>query len=283
MRPRPATRAASFVNLPPYLSAAEAAERRFWPDSTHEGCCALPVQAANVILRNHDSENQLFAESSSDNLRSASRPTLLTEQVGRRRPQRPGNQHALARVFRCPPIIHPRELPATADSAAIVQQTRKFTFSLDTLCDRTFRAATEKHKSLVQKLWTAKLPCGKPRKTKNELSRTAARVRGRDGSSLFSLLLTGLGAGGGANAAIPGTATRCPPPAGEHIANPHYRFGDVATQIPPTSHTRQCASTFPWRMSARAIKVVAIQVAACPAAAQLKDRGVSVRSSKCCM
>jgi hypothetical protein len=128
MRPRPATRAASFVNLPPYLSAAEAAERRFWPDSAHEGCCALPVQAANVILRNHDSENHLFAEPSSHDLRSASSPTLLTEQVGRRRPQRPGNQHALARVFRCPPIIHPRELPATADSAAIVQQTRKFTF-----------------------------------------------------------------------------------------------------------------------------------------------------------
>ena len=226
---------------PALPSAAEAAERRFWPDSAHEGCCALPVQAANVILRNHDSENQLFAESSSHNLRSASSPTLLTEQVGRRRPQRPGNQHALARVFRCPPVIHPRELPATADSAAIVQQTRKFTFSLDTLCDRTFRAATQKHESLVQKLWTGKLPCGKPRKTKNELSRTAARVRGRAGSSLFSLLLTWLGTRGGANAAIPGTATRCSPPAGEHIANPHHRFGDVATQILPTSHTQDHA------------------------------------------
>ena len=44
------------------------------------------------------------------------------------------------------------------------------TFSVNSLCGRSWRVATEKRFALVQKLWTIRLPCGRLRKTQNEPS-----------------------------------------------------------------------------------------------------------------
>jgi hypothetical protein len=73
----------------------------------------------------------------------------------------------------CPPAIHPRESPAAAGPAAIIRQAQKtLTFSLHPLSVRTAPFAIRKHRALVQKLWTKRLPCGNPRKT--ELGRCSA-------------------------------------------------------------------------------------------------------------
>jgi hypothetical protein len=75
--------------------------------------------------------------------------------------------HALARVFDCPPAIHPRESPAATGVAAfVIQQARKLlTYALNSLCGTMLRTAIENHFALVQKLWTMTLPCGKLRKS----------------------------------------------------------------------------------------------------------------------
>lgn len=43
------------------------------------------------------------------------------------------------------------------------------TFSVNSLCGRSWRVATAKRFALVQKLWTMKLPCGRLRKNKHKL------------------------------------------------------------------------------------------------------------------
>jgi hypothetical protein len=89
---------------------------------------------------------------------------------GSRRPQCPGNRHALARIVRFPLAIHPRELPAATSVTAIVvrQALRVPTFSMNPLWDRTPRAATEKHYGRVNKLCRTRLLCGKLRKSQIE-------------------------------------------------------------------------------------------------------------------
>lgn len=46
---------------------------------------------------------------------------------------------------------------------------RMLTFSLNPLSGRLLRTAIQKLYWLVQKLWTMRLPCGRVRKTKNEI------------------------------------------------------------------------------------------------------------------
>jgi|GEM_PF-4535199 hypothetical protein len=71
-------------------------------------------------------------------------------------------------VPECPPAIHPRESPAAAGPAAIIRQAQKtLTFSLQPLSVRTPPPATKKQPALVRKLWTQSLACGNPRKTEN--------------------------------------------------------------------------------------------------------------------
>jgi hypothetical protein len=86
----------------------------------------------------------------------------------RGRPQRPGNQLALAR-FRMSPAVHPQEPPVVAGSSAIIQQAQE--------CPRVaaqhspadcFGPQQEKARALVQKLWTTNLPCGRLRKTRKD-------------------------------------------------------------------------------------------------------------------
>ena len=84
-----------------------------------------------------------------------------------RRPQRPGNQSALARVVWSPPAIHPRESLAAAGSAAIIRKPRNSHVSLHPLSARSPFVAIQKECAVVQKLWRMSFPCGRLRKTKN--------------------------------------------------------------------------------------------------------------------
>jgi hypothetical protein len=54
---------------------------------------------------------------------------------------------------------------ATSVTANIVQQYLKITtYSLNPLCDKLLRGATEKPSTVVQKLWRAEVVCGRVRK-----------------------------------------------------------------------------------------------------------------------
>ena len=79
----------------------------------------------------------------------------------------PGQPVALARVFwRIPRQFTLENRRSAAGFAAIVvrQASEGPTYSVNPLCSRLLRAATEKHFALVQKLWTMRLPCGRLRK-----------------------------------------------------------------------------------------------------------------------
>ena len=105
--------------------------------------------------------------------------TTMCNRCGGRQPipthdrDRGGGRNARATSSRshafpiCPPAIHPRESPAAAGPAAIIRQAQKtLTFSLHPLSVTTPPPAIKKQLPLVQKLWTKSLPCGNPRKTK---------------------------------------------------------------------------------------------------------------------
>jgi hypothetical protein len=80
----------------------------------------------------------------------------------------PGQPVALARVFWSVPrrfTLENRRLPLALPQS--FGKLRKLHVSLDPLSARLLRLATQKSRALVQKLWTMRLPCGSPRKTKN--------------------------------------------------------------------------------------------------------------------
>lgn len=113
-------------------------------------------------------------------------PTALPAFAGKRgrRPQRPGNQprsHASLEVF--PPAIRSRESPAATGSAAIIRQAQERSRFADSLSFRSSRRAIQKPCSIVQKLWTTAVPCGRPRKTKIEFG--DGRIIQRRGSMTY--------------------------------------------------------------------------------------------------
>lgn len=77
-----------------------------------------------------------------------------------------------ARASRFPPAIHPRELPVChwLRRNHRLASFKRSTYSVISLCGRECRLATEKHCTLVQKLWRMILPCGRLRKKMKELS-----------------------------------------------------------------------------------------------------------------
>ena len=152
---------ASFVDLSLMPSPHEVGRRRYRSDSAPLGVLLLPVRAAK----------SRFKEPLSRNLCSGQRPNPLLEQEVEEAAM-PG-QPARARAhFRLPPAIHPRELPAATSVTAIVvrQALRVPTFSLHPLCVRMLRPATEKHYARVNNLWRISLPCGRLRKSAEEIS-----------------------------------------------------------------------------------------------------------------
>ncbi len=103
----------------------------------------------------------------------ASGPVLLlplrraTEQVGEEAAT-PGQPVALARVFWNVPrrfTLENHQLPLALPQS--FGKLRNSHVSLNPLSATLLRPATQKTSALVQKLWTMRLPCGRPRKTKN--------------------------------------------------------------------------------------------------------------------
>ena len=98
------------------------------------------------------------------------RPVLPCVEDSVRRPQRPGDQCAEARSGGTLPAIHPRELPGTASSAAMLWQgTQNIPLECQTLCASARFASRRKPRAAVQKLWMGAIPCGKRWKSRKEL------------------------------------------------------------------------------------------------------------------
>jgi hypothetical protein len=171
MRRRPATVAASFVDLSSCHPAARDGEptvlvrqrSRMSATFTSTGCRA-------AILR----------ITSPPPLRWPAANPLQEREV--EEAAMPGQPVRTRARFRMSLAIHPQELPAATSVTAIVvrQALRNPTFSLHPLCGRMSRPAIENRSSLVQKLWTMRLPCGSLRKTVKEphasKSRTAVSI-----------------------------------------------------------------------------------------------------------
>ncbi len=98
------------------------------------------------------------------------RPVLMLQGARRgRRPQRPDNQSRKRGLWKFPPAfpVENRRLPlALPQSSGPAKNSH---VSLNTLSIRLLRLATQKAHPLVQKLWTMRLPCGRPRKSKPEV------------------------------------------------------------------------------------------------------------------
>ena len=80
----------------------------------------------------------------------------------------PGQPVALARVFWSVPrqfTLENRRLPLALPLS--FGKLRNSHVSLNPLLSRLLRPAIQKTSAVVQKLWTMRLPCGRPRKTKN--------------------------------------------------------------------------------------------------------------------
>jgi hypothetical protein len=155
MRPGPAIRAASFVDLSSCHPAARDGEptvlvrqrSRMSATFTSTGCRA-------AILR----------ITSPPPLRWPAANPLQEREV--EEAAMPGQPVRTRARFRMSLAIHPQELPAATSVTAIVvrQALRNPTFSLHPLCGRMSRPAIENRSPLVQKLWTIVLPCGNLRK-----------------------------------------------------------------------------------------------------------------------
>ncbi len=141
-----------------------AAGRRYWSDSAHAEC-----HFYQYWLQTRDSVNHFPATPA-----VASCPAHSRAGCGGGRNARATGTHS--RAFPNFPWQFTLEncQSATGVTAIISWQALRFaTYSVNPLWYGMFRAATEKHFPLVQKLWTTILPCGKLRKTKNETPRAA--------------------------------------------------------------------------------------------------------------
>jgi hypothetical protein len=122
----------------------------------------LPKRVAHSQSRDHELASLRWP---------AVRPALCSEEPqagGGRRPQCPGNQSRLRAFSGMSPGDSPSRI--TRLPLALPQsfgKLRKLHVSLNPLSVTLLCLATQKTQPLVQKLWTLRLPCGRPRKTKN--------------------------------------------------------------------------------------------------------------------
>jgi len=137
------------------LSPRRRRNDRFSPTAPARGAALAEASCRIAILRSR------FAT------RRGQRPVFLLRRATRgRRPQRPGNQSRRARFWKFPPAIHFRESPVIASSPLSFGPVRNFHVSLNTLSVTLLLTASQKPLPIVQKLWTSRLPCGRPRKSK---------------------------------------------------------------------------------------------------------------------
>jgi hypothetical protein len=156
MRPGPATRAASFVDLNSCLPAARSGETTVLVRQRSPGVPHLPVLAAELRFRKSLLCNPCDREWPSllnERTVEEGRKARATGTRSRAFPISPGNSPS--RIASCH-RRHRNHHPASFENS---------TFSLNPLWAGLLRPATEKHFALVQKLWTLRLPCGCLRKT----------------------------------------------------------------------------------------------------------------------
>ena len=134
-------------------------------DSAPHGLNPIRVPLLPVPVATHGSENHALQPP-----QRANGPTR-SKSAKWRRPQCPDKRRALARYQMSSGnspsrIASCRQRHRNHRSAKL----RILTFSLETLCGRTLRTAIENLFRYVQKLWRMPLPCGKLRKTPEEIT-----------------------------------------------------------------------------------------------------------------
>ncbi len=165
MRPGPATPTAFVRGFLRCLITAWRRNDRFGP-------IALPLSRATSATFAKASCPFVISRSRTGKPAVASGPSCFrsksNEQVGEEAAM-PGQPVALARVFWNVPrrfTLENHRLPLALPQS--FGKLRKLHVSLNPLSVTLLRLATQKTQPLVQKLWTLRLPCGRPRKTKNK-------------------------------------------------------------------------------------------------------------------
>jgi hypothetical protein len=174
MRPGPATPTAFVRDFLRYLITAWRRNDRFGPTvlPLSRATSATFAKASCPFLISRSKDLAITNWPSCGGQRSVLfRAQRATNRWGRR-PLCPGNQPRLRAFSGMSPGDSPSRI--TRLPLALPQsfgKLRKLHVSLNPLSVSLLRPATQKSQLLVQKLWTLRLPCGRPRKTKNEYFR----------------------------------------------------------------------------------------------------------------
>ena len=165
MRPGPATRTAFVRGFLLCLITAWRRNDRFSPAS-------LALFQATSVAFAKASCPFVISRSRSGKLCGGQRPVPVrcsraTHRVGEEAAM-PGQPVALARSLEVPRrfTLENHRLPLALPQS--FGKLRKLHVSLNPLSASLLRLATQKTSPVVQKLWTLRLPCGRPRKTKNK-------------------------------------------------------------------------------------------------------------------
>ncbi len=159
MRPGPATRAASFVDLSSCLLAARNSEPTLLVRQRPPGCYIYQYQLQNVIQR--ITAPQPLRWPPAQPVQRAGEEAAMPGQPARARARfrmSPGNSPS--RIASLPPVSPQSSFNKTESSHVFA----------DPLWGRMLRTATKKHFALVQKLWRMRVPCGRLRKSENEIA-----------------------------------------------------------------------------------------------------------------
>jgi hypothetical protein len=171
MRPGPATPAASFVDLSTRLPAARSGETMVLVRQRSAKSATFTSTDCRSVIRRITSLQSLRQPAA----QSAQERTVEEAAM-------PGQPARTRARFRISPGNSPSRiasLPPASPQIIHWQALRIATYSLNPLCPRMLRRATEKHFPLVRNLWTTRLPCGKLRKSAEEFARKQpGRCRG---------------------------------------------------------------------------------------------------------
>ena len=138
-----------------------AARRWYWSDSARKEC-----HFYQYWLQKRDSENHFSATPAAADCPARSRADC----GGGRNARATGTR---SRAFPNFPWQFTLENCQSATGVTAIihwQDLRIATYSLNPLCYGMLRRATEKHFPLVRNLWTARFPCGKLRKSAEEIA-----------------------------------------------------------------------------------------------------------------
>jgi hypothetical protein len=159
--------------FPACLVTAWRRNDRFSPSALHLRSAAFAKAVCRFAILRSPTRNRCGGH------RPCPRSRLLraVEQDGRR-PQCPGNQfRACARLLESPSDSPSRVTGCRWLCRNHSARSGTLTFSLNPLSATLLRLATQKSPPLVQNLWTMCLPCGSPRKTKNNFGHSQSILK----------------------------------------------------------------------------------------------------------